>query len=137
MCRRCPSTAAATEAGEPSLPRAPKLCAYPTCGEIVPNGQRHCRDHKREPWKTAAPTASASAINRPGWKKLRAAVLKRDRHQCQIRGSRCTTIATQVDHVVEVADGGTDDMSNLQSCCTPCHLTKTGKDARARQLRPR
>lgn len=115
--------------------RAPKLCAYPTCGQVVPNGVRFCHEHRRQPWVTATPTASAGAINSPGWRKLRSAILERDRHLCQIRGRKCTVTATAVDHIIEAADGGTDDPSNLQSVCDPCHRSKTGRDGRARQLR--
>jgi 5-methylcytosine-specific restriction enzyme A len=31
----------------------------------------------------------------------------------------------EADHVVEVVRGGTDDLSNLQSLCCPCHKAKT------------
>jgi 5-methylcytosine-specific restriction enzyme A len=119
--------------------RAAKLCAFVSahgqmCFEVVPSGQRHCPAHKREPWKTATPTSSTGAVHAAGWPKLRASILDRDDHKCQIRGPRCRVKADQVDHIREVADGGTDDPSNLQSVCEPCHRTKTGRDGRARQL---
>lgn len=34
-------------------------------------------------------------------------------------------VATQVDHIVPRADGGTDDESNLQALCERCHTRKT------------
>jgi len=33
-----------------------------------------------------------------------------------------------VDHIVPVALGGTDDLSNLQALCKPCHRRKTSSD---------
>jgi 5-methylcytosine-specific restriction protein A len=109
------------------------------CGEVVPNGTKHCdvhKDvHKRQPWKSAR-TASSAATHARGWSKLRASILERDGYRCQMRGPRCTGIATTVDHIREVADGGSDDPSNLQAACEPCHRSKTGKHGRARQLPP-
>lgn len=114
--------------------RAPKLCADPLCTEVVPAGQRHCEDHKREPWRTMAPTASAVASNDPNWPTIRRRILEHDGHRCQLRGPRCVVVATHVDHIIEAADGGDNSDGNLQAACEPCHRSKTGKDARARQL---
>ncbi|RWT91976.1 HNH endonuclease, partial [Raoultella ornithinolytica] len=33
-----------------------------------------------------------------------------------------------VDHIKAKAHGGTDDDSNLESLCWPCHRTKTGRE---------
>lgn len=43
----------------------------------------------------------------------------------------CSTLA--IDHVVELADGGTDDLGNLQLLCHICHLAKTVASKRARR----
>lgn len=37
---------------------------------------------------------------------------------------------TELDHIVNVARGGTDDESNLQSLCVPCHKKKTQQESR-------
>lgn len=37
-----------------------------------------------------------------------------------------------IDHVVPLWDGGTNDRSNLQGVCVTCHGAKTGAEARAR-----
>jgi 5-methylcytosine-specific restriction endonuclease McrA len=38
------------------------------------------------------------------------------------------------DHIVPSAEGGTDDLDNLQTLCVPCHNTKTLQEAaRGRQ----
>jgi 5-methylcytosine-specific restriction protein A len=61
----------------------------------------------------------------------RAKTLQRDNHQCVIRGPRCTVTATEVDHVVAVYLGGTDDPGNLQSACHNCHAGRTAAQAQA------
>lgn len=66
------------------------------------------------------------------WRKLRAAVLERDGHRCQIRyPDLCEGDAPTVDHIVSDADGGSDDETNLQAACWPCHRRKTGIEAAA------
>lgn len=60
------------------------------------------------------------------WQQARERVLKRDCYQCQECKRRgWLTAATEVDHIVEKIDGGSDDDSNLQSLCGPCHDEKT------------
>lgn len=42
-------------------------------------------------------------------------------------------MATEVDHIVAVADGGSDDPFNLQATCTEDHRHITAVHARATQ----
>jgi 5-methylcytosine-specific restriction protein A len=42
---------------------------------------------------------------------------------CEAPG--CDSVATEVDHVVSMARGGTHDPTNLKSLCKPCHSRKT------------
>jgi 5-methylcytosine-specific restriction endonuclease McrA len=52
------------------------------------------------------------------WDTLRCKVLARDFGVCYL----CDKFgAEQVDHLVEVADGGTNDLTNLASCHAACH----------------
>jgi 5-methylcytosine-specific restriction protein A len=63
------------------------------------------------------------------WDKLRITVLNRDSHLCQACLSRNrVTPANQVDHIIPRSKHGTDDLSNLQALCKPCHDDKTIKD---------
>ena len=60
------------------------------------------------------------------WSKLRLKALERDRHLCQMCLKRGVyTTATDVDHIVPLAQGGSDAMENLQSLCHECHKQKT------------
>lgn len=63
----------------------------------------------------------------PEW--LRKTVLKRDRGVCQIQGPDCTHVATQVDHIIAVSEGGKDKTANCQSVCEQCHKPKTQAEA--------
>lgn len=57
-------------------------------------------------------------------KRLRQQVLQRDGGQCQICGA--TTDLT-IDHIVSLARGGSDEIDNLQTLCSPCNRRKGAK----------
>lgn len=78
------------------------------------------------PWPT---TSRHSRGYGRAWDKLRKAILARDKHLCQpcLRKGKATP-ATAVDHKTPKAKGGTDDPSNLQAICTPCHDAKTAQE---------
>lgn len=63
------------------------------------------------------------------WDKLRKVVLRRDKNLCQscYKLGRLSE-ASAVDHIKPKAKGGTDDLSNLQAICKPCHNRKTATD---------
>lgn len=63
------------------------------------------------------------------WDKLRAQVLTAEPlcRSCLNEHGRATA-ATQVDHIKPKADGGTDDIDNLQPLCRPCHDRKSALD---------
>lgn len=55
------------------------------------------------------------------WRRVRAAVLIRDGHRCQLRvPGVCTTRATQVHHTVGREVSG-DDPAHLVAACQPCN----------------
>lgn len=56
------------------------------------------------------------------WQILRRMVLERDGYKCSQCNSRRRL---EVDHIVPVDDGGTDDPDNLQTLCRNCHIRKT------------
>ena len=82
--------------------------------------------------------ATVQELTRPAggaWMKRRAAVLEAANGlctMCQARGR--LTLAVEVDHVHELADGGPDSDDNLQALCKPCHVEKTAA-ARAARVR--
>ena len=73
------------------------------------------------------------------WHRIQQATLERNRRdndgQCQCQFDGCGGVATTVNHIVERANGGTDDPTNLEAICNACHdrLTAQANQARARQ----
>ncbi len=55
----------------------------------------------------------------PEWERLRLQVFDRDAHRCRECG-RAGRL--EAHHVVELAHGGTNDMSNLKTLCRTCHI---------------
>lgn len=63
------------------------------------------------------------------WNKLRKAVLRRDKYLCQPcdKAGRVRQ-ASEVDHIIALDNGGTDNLDNLQAICPACHKMKTNAD---------
>jgi len=90
-----------------------------------------CDEHAPKPFEGAKERWRAE---RPGnWESLRKKALRRDRRVCRLCGK---VGSNEVDHITPVAEGGSWELSNLQTLCKSCHKTKTQEDAqRARQAR--
>ena len=56
------------------------------------------------------------------WRYVRLQVLNRDDWQCTRCGSRHRL---EIDHIVALAEGGTDDLDNLRVLCRDCHIADT------------
>jgi 5-methylcytosine-specific restriction enzyme A len=52
---------------------------------------------------------------------IRSYVLDRDNHTCQICGSTENLV---IDHIIPLAKGGTNDISNFQTLCLSCNSRK-------------
>lgn len=79
-----------------------------------------CEDHLRESWAGAGDRKrSVPALTQDEKDYIR----ERDWHVCRT----CGKPAIEVDHIVEVADGGTNDQANLQLLCGLHHREKTIK----------
>ena len=57
------------------------------------------------------------------WRKTRGVVFRTMGDACV----KCGDKATEVDHIIELANGGTDDIENLQPLCSTCHKAKTSQ----------
>ena len=65
------------------------------------------------------------------WPKIRLRVLRRDGGQCTAlteAGPRCTSLASDVDHIVA---GDNHDLSNLRSLCSYHHKIKSSREGAA------
>jgi 5-methylcytosine-specific restriction protein A len=109
-----------------------RLCLYygSNCSDEgrCPPGKSRCKAHGGGSW------ARVSAISKgrygASWQQLRARVL-RESPNCE----ECGQPATDVDHIVAIADGGTDARSNLRALCNTCHKRYTAAQNRARRKR--
>jgi 5-methylcytosine-specific restriction endonuclease McrA len=70
-----------------------------------------------------APRARSHPVYHSGrWQALRAAVLARDGHVCQLRLPGCTSRATIADHITLRGRGpDTESLNNLRAVCANCH----------------
>lgn len=63
------------------------------------------------------------------WRRKREEIFLRDKYTCQVCGRVGGEL--ELDHIVNVAKGGTDDNSNLQTICkSPCHAEKTLRESK-------
>lgn len=120
-----------------TMPRAPKHCGYQGCTVLVHPPAKRCPQHIG--WNTSPRTASAAATGRSYWRNvIRPQALARDGNRCQLRfPGICLGLATEVDHITEVSDGGTDSLDNAQSSCAKCHARKTAQHAARKANRNR
>ncbi len=56
--------------------------------------------------------------------EVRQYVLERDRQQCQSCHKTAQQSVLQIDHIIPLAKGGTNDLSNLQTLCQRCNSSK-------------
>ena len=62
------------------------------------------------------------------WKRTRLQILQRDGYRCKIGLTKCSGLATAVDHIVPLAYGGQKyEASNLRATCASCNSTRSNK----------
>ena len=108
----------------PTAPPSP--CTYPGCHQLSDSAR--CAEHTRA-YNRRRGSASKRGYGRR-WQRTRAAQLQREPWCRECRREGYTRPATQVDHIVPKARGGTDDPSNLQSLCGSHHSRKTALELR-------
>lgn len=102
------------------MPMAPpRACA--TCGQVG------CLGHRPAPWRTAT---APQRIRGRRLQRINRAFLDANPLCVRCAAQHRITAATRRDHIVPLAEGGTEDPSNLQALCDPCHDAKTAAEAR-------
>lgn len=71
--------------------------------------------------------ASRKHTRRPMSNSKRYDVLRRDKFQCVLCGSSGSEANLEVDHIIPISKGGTDDISNLRCLCFKCNRGKHSK----------
>lgn len=102
---------------------APRPCTKTGCGALVEDGTGRCPKHPHPAW--------AKRANAP--KRTRGRRLQTERHHLFMHNPLCVecikqgrvSAATQRDHVVPLAEGGTDTSDNTQALCDACHAIKS------------
>jgi 5-methylcytosine-specific restriction enzyme A len=59
--------------------------------------------------------------------EVRQYILERNNFQCQSCNASGQNLALQIDHIIPLAKGGTNDLSNLQVLCQPCNSQKSDR----------
>lgn len=92
------------------------------------------------PWES-----STRRKDPPGWSSIRKLVIARAQGQCEYlppatgphqTSTRCSYPGKDVDHIINLANGGTDTLDNLQLLCDWHHKQKTQAEAK-RNRKPR
>jgi 5-methylcytosine-specific restriction enzyme A len=92
-------------------------------------GETHCAAHKRPPWRDAE---TRRPRTRSGWarQQMSKRVIARDRGICHICGQAG---ADEADHVVELADGGADEIDNMRAAHAACNIEKMRRSRKGRR----
>ena len=118
------------------MPRSAKhACAHGGCSVLLTRGQgAYCSTHA-VPSDWDKPRREVPRIRGGKLQKLRAALF--DRSPLCVLCARIgrTTIATVRDHIVPLAEGGTEDEHNTQAVCWNCNEVKRQQEAQRGQRR--
>lgn len=112
--------------------RPNKPCRAKGCQVLTRAAGGYCDEHADQA-KAWATRQGSGRGGRP-WRRTREEVLKRDSYLCQCED--CKRLgrvrpAHEVDHVVPLAQGGTDSLSNLAAINHDCHRVKTLRESAA------
>lgn len=112
--------------------RPNKPCRARGCNALTRNAGGYCDEHADQ----AKAWASRQGSGRGGrpWRRMREQVLKRDAYLCQCED--CKRLgrvrpAHEVDHIVALAQGGSDTPDNLAAINHDCHRVKTLRESAA------
>lgn len=78
-------------------------------------------------WSTSSRRASLPR----DWPRTVRRIKRRDGYQCTTRwstGARCAQPGTDVDHIIPVCLGGSDEDDNLALLCSWCHARKSAAE---------
>jgi 5-methylcytosine-specific restriction protein A len=101
----------------------PRPCSYPKCPNL------DCQEHQVPAWRTLD-RLEVPRIRGRELQRRRARLFARERwcRACAQDGRRI--LATVRDHIVPLAEGGTEDDSNIQPLCLDCSDAKTERESR-------
>ena len=71
-------------------------------------------------------------LRNKAWHDLANTILDANPYCINCQKNGLTELATEVDHIIPLFKGGSNDLDNLQGLCRDCHLDKTRKEKRTR-----
>lgn len=109
---------------------APRVCTSVGCQKLVSDGSGRCEKHPRPAWSKRPDAPKRTLTGRP---------LQRERKRIFQQQPLCVLCrkvghiraATELDHIIPLSQGGTDEPANLQGLCGDCHKEKTANESRA------
>lgn len=109
-----------------------RACAHQGCLALVERGSR-CEEHElpKKPRGVAAErrrNAKRQARSTGAARRLRETLRQVEWYQCAACLCRHHWSELEVDHVVPLMRGGTDQPGNLQVLCRMCHRVKTSEE---------
>ena len=93
-------------------------CLHPGCPALVNAGDRYCPAHKPR-----RDTSNWHYDRR--WRELREIYLAKHPLCAECEKAGRLTPATEIHHIIPLAQGGTDRDENLMGLCKSCHSRKT------------
>lgn len=93
-----------------------------TCGVLIPLGTSRCKAHGGGSW-SGKPRNRQLEYRTPEYRRNRKIVLAREPH-CHWGFKGCTGRSTSADHVIPVAQGGTNELENLVGACGRCNALR-------------
>ena len=93
-----------------------------TCGVLIPHGTSRCKAHGGQAW-AGKPRNRQLEYRTPEYRANRKIVLERE-PRCHWGFKGCTGRSTSADHLVAVAEGGTNELSNLVGACGRCNALR-------------
>lgn len=114
------------------MPTTKRPCRWQGCPAIVEgrSGGGYCPEHRGMVQKQRDSQRTGQRhYNSVRWRKLRTLVLTGEPLCRECAAAGAVVQATVVDHILPLAQGGTDAMSNLQPLCATCHNRKTMRES--------
>jgi len=107
------------------------------CGAFTRRSRcAHCTGLRRRPRNQR--NNAARGGNGWTWQRMRKSVLERDGYRCT--GCGGIGVKFEVDHIVPLAAGGSNEPENLRTLCIHCHASRTRRASPprhpVRKLRP-
>lgn len=114
---------------------APRPCTHPGCSALVRDGSGRCPKHPRPEW--AKKVTETKRIGGRRRQALRAALFEADPLCAECKKLGRVTLGAERDHIVPLAEGGSEEVSNTQLLCLPCHEAKSLVERQRAQRRAR